>query len=649
MRIRDLVLTLVCVFSIGIAGCSTSQLSSPSGDVAVKFKLTEKGQLNYSVMLSDAVLLKDSPLGLKSTNADFTTGLEVVKISMPKIITDNYTMVHGKKLDCSYEANQVIITLHNKQGDMLDVVFQVSNDSVAMRYILKGTGTASITNEITGYNFEPDTLSWLHPMHDAKTGWAGAYPSYESQYQAAIKVLDSTASTAGWSYPALYQVGSNWVLISETDLDGTYCATRLTKNAGDAGLYHIDFPQKLENRGEIDPVAPSVTLPFTSPWRIIALGDSLGDIVETTVATDLASPSKVKDTSWIKPGKSAWSWLCYDDPTTTMEWQEKFLDMAIDLNWEYVLVDALWDTQIGYDKIAQLTKKANENGVGIILWYNSNGEWNQAPQTPLNKMHKRDVRRAEFKRISEMGVQGIKVDFFGGDKQATMNLYMDILADAADYGISVNFHGATLPRGWQRTWPNMVSTEAVMGMEYCTFSQDTMNRQPVHCSILPYTRNVVAPMDFTPTVLQRKVRGSNRQTSYVFELALMTAFESGVQHLGVVPDEAAIAKTFVVDYLRNVPTAWQQTKFVAGYPAKDFIVARRSGNTWYIAGINGENKNKTMAIDLSFIAKEISGDMICDSSDSNNAELNKIENVDSSSVNVRMNAVGGFILIVDVK
>jgi hypothetical protein len=370
----------------------------------------------------------------------------------------------------------------------------------------------------------------------------------------------------------------------------------------------------------------------------------LKTIVESNLATDLAAPSRIKDTTFIKPGRASWSWLRYDTQGTELSRLREYLDMASDLGWEYLLVDADWDRIVGYDNISALSTEARARGVKLILWYNSNGQWNDAPMTPKDKIHTPEGRQAEFERLQDMGIRGIKVDFFGGDKQATIKMYMDILADAAQYKLLCNFHGATLPRGWQRTWPNMVTTEAVMGMEYCTFDQRNTNLEAKHCCVLPFTRNVVAPMDFTPVVMDRSIRQVKRVTSGAFELALPVIFESAVQHFGLAPFEAQQLPDFAIAYLKTVPTTWDQTHFITGYPAKDVVLARQKDKAWFVAGINSEKKIKTMSLDVSFLGPTLTGSLITDDPDNDTLMLKKLNAVSTKSLEVTLQPYGGFVL-----
>ncbi len=624
----------------------SNKIPSPDGNLKVDFQLNADGVPLYSIELNGNVVLVPSELGLVRIDQEFDGGLTLVKTSGVETVKDDYTMITGKRRECSYRANRRTFTLKNSNSQTMQIIFQVSNDGVAFRYAFPDPTETSLalTQEETTFAFAPTTVSWLHPMPEAKTGWSRTQPSYEEYYTKAAPVGTPSPMSGGWCFPALFKtIDDIWVLICDSDVDGNYCAVRLAADST-GGIYHIAFPHRQEHRGSVDPAAPVITRPFQSPWRVLIIGETLNTLVTSTLMTDVATPCQPDNTDFIKPGKAAWHWLRYSDESATLEYADSFLDFAAKMKWEYMLIDASWDQYIGYEKMAEFVKKANAKNVDVILWYNSNGPWNDAPMTPKNKMHERDVRRKEFAILQKMGVAGVKIDFFGGDKQATMQLYMDIFKDAADFGIVVNCHGATIPRGWQRTWPNLVTMESVRGMEYCTFDQNNTDQQPEHCCILPFTRNAIGSMDFTPMVFNKKIRGVTLVTTPAFELALSVVFESGVQHFGLVPDEYKMMPDFVISYLQNVPTTWDQTRLVAGYPAQYVVMARQSAGTWYIAGINGTGSEKQLALDLSFLPKDATATMITDGPDNTfvKTTLNK-ETLGSLKVKIKTN--GGFVIV----
>jgi len=623
-------------------GRPIGQVTSPDGTLRVTVDLVDE-KARYSIVYGSNSVLLPSELGLVRNDGSFAEKMTFAGASDLRTVKDSYVMALGKRKNCSYEANERVFRFKNAGDEVLEVVFRISNDGAAFRYRFPQArqGQFAIEQEATSFAFNKDTLSWLHPMMPGKSGWEGTQPSYEEYYESAKPVGGASVAGEGWCMPALFKTADDvWVLICDSDVDDNYCAVRLGHDSA-GGIYRIAFPHVQEHTGPVDPVQPQVALPFQSPWRVIMVG-SLGTIVESTLMTDLATPSKIADLRFVKPGKAAWHWLQYSDDSSTLQWADRYLDFAVKMKWDYTLIDANWDQNIGYDKMAAFVKKANEKGVDVILWYNSNGQWNGAPMGPKNRMHTTEVRREEFARLKEMGVKGVKVDFFGGDKQATMKLYLDLFKDAADFGIMVNCHGATIPRGWQRTWPNLVSMESVRGMEYCSFDQNNTNRQPQHCTVLPFARNAIGSMDFTPTVFKPQLRGKTLRTTPAFELALSVVFESAIQHFGLAPDEYDGMPAYVVDFLQKVPAAWDDTRFVDGYPGEFAVIARRSGNRWYIAGINGTDQPKTIKLDLAKLVKgSANGQLITDGENRNF----KSSPITGSNPEITLAKNGGFVMV----
>jgi hypothetical protein len=342
------------------------------------------------------------------------------------------------------------------------------------------------------------------------------------------------------------------------------------------------------------------TLPLDTPWRILALG-TLETIANSTLGTDLAKPAVEMDSEFIKPGISSWSWGLLKDDATVYPVQREFIDYASDMHWQYTLIDADWDRKIGDKKLTELVDYATSKNVGIWVWYNSSGDWNTTEYSPKSRLLSHKSRAQEFSKLNKMGVKGIKIDFFAGDGQSMMAYYHEILSDAAKYQLLVNFHGATLPRGLHRTYPNLLSAEAVRGFEMITFFQNAADKQASHSAMLPFARNLFDPMDFTPTTFN-EIPNIKRKTTNGFELALPILFVSGIQHIVETPSGMKTVPAYVKQFLRQLPVQWDESRYIAGTPGKLAIFARRSGNLWYIAGINGENNAKTVSLDLSFLA-----------------------------------------------
>ncbi|MDR2474239.1 MAG: glycoside hydrolase family 97 protein [Bacteroidales bacterium] len=633
-------------------------LLSPSGNLTLYVKLTN-GQLVYSLFLSGDTILADSPLGIVTENADFSQNLRFVGMTGIRSDGETYRLYKGKAEQITqvyYERSYTVMNAIN--GDTLKITFRLFDDGLAFSYRLGDFSHrfGSITHDVvvcetTGFKFPENTTAFISPLAKAKTFWARTNPSYEDQYQRNIPVGSPSDYGQGWVFPALFRIGDRaWVLLSETGVDGGYVATHLADNS-EHGLYKIEFPHPDQNLPE-DPATAAVQLPFMSPWRMVVVGKTLHPIVASSMAQDLV---KVKYSAKydFKPGKASWSWLTLKDNSVDPKTSQKFIDLAAELHFEYCLIDGWWDRQTGREGMEKLSEYARAKGVGLLLWYNSNGNWNDAPQTPIDRMADRIVRRNEMAWMQSIGITGIKVDFFGGDKQRVMQLYEDILTDANDYGLVVNFHGCTLPRGWDRMFPNFVTDEAVMGMEFCTFEQANEDKRPVHATTLPFTRNVVAPMDFTPVILNPRLgvkpgTGPVRVTSSAFELALPVVFQSGIEHFGLIPANLRQFPDFVWTYFREVPSAWSETRLIDGYPGRDVVIARRRDSIWYVAGINGENTAKTFSFKLPFPEKAISAMLITEKNGSMyEVEQREITVEKGTPIQIQTVGYGGFVLIIN--
>lgn len=582
------------------AAASAMELASPDGSVRTDFAV-ESGRLSYRVTVDGRELVARSPLGIDSSAGDFTEGVRVFAQSEPTGANVSYSLPAGKASRVERAGREATITLENAAGQRLDVRFRVANDGVAFCYRFPESAGADIQvhREATSFALPAGSTSFLHPMAVSKSGWMRTQPSYEEHYVVDRPVGEPSPMGQGWCLPALFKVADRgWVLVGETGVDAGYFGARLAHDSA-GGVYRVDLPQSAEQL-PTDPVEPTVAGGRWLPWRFVLVGKTLGPIVDSTMVTDLVEPLYELAGPPPRPGRAAWSWLPLKDENITEPVQRRFIDMAAKLKFEYVLVDNYWDVKIGREKVAELAAYAREKNVGLILWYNSNGAWNDAPQTPQDRMHTPEARAEEMAWLQKIGIKGIKVDFFGGDKQSVMALYDAILRDAAKHDLCVNFHGATIPRGWDRMYPNFVTCEAVRGMEYCTFEQANADREPQHAAILPFTRNVIGPMDFTPVMAsQRLGQGRNsprRRTTLAFELALPVLFYSAVQHFGLMPEDLDRLPPEALDYLREVPTTWDETRFLDGYPGRYAVLARRKGDRWYVAGINGQNESQSVSI-----------------------------------------------------
>lgn len=619
------------------------ELKSPDGSIQLSVSLNKNAELEYQVSKNGEVVIQPSQLGIKGDQS-FTKGLKISKLEKAKRISQSYSSPAEKRAQRSFTANGRDMIVKNKAGKKLRVEFAVSDEGVAFRYLYDSKTAVAVRGEKTSFKFDAQTRAWLHPHADAQTGWANTQPSYEEQYQYNVPVGFPAPLKAGWSFPALFNTGKYWVLLSESGLTPNYVGTRLAKNSPN-GEYFIEFPQKRETIHEDHPEYV-VSANVVSPWRLIVIG-SLADVVESQMVTDFSPEADASiDYSWVKPGISSWSWGQLKDNFTVYPVQKLFIEYSSKMKWDYCLVDADWDRKIGYDSIQMLVDLGKELNVGVLLWYNSSGRWNTTPYTPKHKLVDRDARRAEFKRIHEMGVKGVKVDFWPGDGQSTIQYYYDMMKDAAEFKLLLNFHGTTVPRGWSRTFPHLMTMESIRGYEFMTFEQSDADMGPKHMNMAPYARNVVGPMDFTPVAFGEMI-GKQRRTWNGFELGLTVVFQSGIQHFVEVPESMYKQPDYVQDYMRRVPRTWDDVVLLDGYPGKYTVMARRSGSSWFIGGINGETEARELTLDLSRLKvadRELT--ILTDGSHSREFSQQQAQ-IAGGKMKISMKALGGFVTVIE--
>lgn len=603
--------------SLGLLGVSlclalsvqAEERSFVSPDGKIKVVVTdEQGTPDYTVSYNNEVFILQSPLGLKTNIGDFTEGMTLKAAnSEVKQINEAYELATIKQRKVNYVANEAVCTFEKDGKVIYDIIFRVSNRDVAFKYRMypqRETRSCIVQEEVTAFQLPEGTTTFLCPQVKPMGGFARTYPSYETPY-----TVDEPTGKNGWgegyTFPCLFKNNEKgWILISETGVSSAYCASRLMGH--EKGLYTIGYPQEGENNGNGTNTA-GIPLPGETPWRTLTMGETLAPIMETTVSFDLVKPLYEPSQKY-EYGRGSWSWIIGMDGSTVYDVQKKYIDFSAAMGYQSVLVDALWDTQIGRDKIKELAEYGAKKGVALYLWYNSNGYWNDAPQGPRGIMSNTIARRKEMKWMQSIGIRGIKVDFFGGDKQVTMQLYEDILADANDFGLLCIFHGCTLPRGWERMYPNYASSEAVLASENLHFSQGSCDNEAYNATIHPFVRNTVGSMDFGGSALNKyyngknEPRGSKRRTSDVFALATAVMFQSPVQHFALAPNNLTDAPAWTIDFMKEVPTLWDEVRYIDGYPGKYIIMARRTGDKWYVVGVNAQKEPLKLKIKLPMFA-----------------------------------------------
>ena len=595
-------IVMAMLLGSSVASAENKQITSPDGKLVVTVADMD-GRPSYSVSYDNVLFLKPSPLGIIANIGDFSSGMSLEKNVSTNKIDETYELASIKQSKVRYVANEAVFSFTQQGKTIYDVIFRISNNDVAFKYKMYPQGetlSCVVKQEVTGFAFPDGTTTFLCPQSKPMGGFARTSPSYETSYTA-----DDVAGKNGWgegyTFPCLFRNGDNgWVLVSETGVNGGYCASRLLGHKG--GTYTIGFPQEGEANGN-GTVSPGIALPGETPWRTVTVGKTLAPIVETTVPFDVVKPLYPAKGEYTY-GRGSWSWIIGMDGSTNYKEQLRYIDFSAAMGYQSVLVDALWDKQIGRDKIEELAKYGKDKGVALYLWYNSNGYWNDAPQTPRGIMDNAIARRKEMKWMQSIGIRGIKVDFFGGDKQMTMQLYEDILSDANEYGLLVIFHGCTLPRGWERMYPNFASSEAVLASENLHFSQGSCDNEAFNATLHPFIRNTVGSMDFGGSALNKYYnadnapRGSRRVTSDVYALATAVLFQSPVQHFALAPNNLTDAPSWAIDFMKEVPTTWDEVRFIDGYPGKYVILARRHGDKWYIAGVNAQKETLKLKVNL---------------------------------------------------
>jgi alpha-glucosidase len=582
--------------------------TSPGGLTAVQVRVIDLGgtagypdgpRLYYRAFQgaegTRSPLLDWSPLGITRADQDFTTDLALVEEATRPIV-EEYTLPRGKRHQYRNRGVERRLSFRNARGGRVDLELRLFDDGFGFRYRFPDStpGRFTVTGEQTGFRLPADSRAWLSPYTIA-----GSHaPNYQNPWMQDLPVGTPAPTDSGWGFPGLFTTpAGRRLLITESNLDGGYCGTHLAQQSNE-GIYRVAFPDPAEAHG-VGAVNPSSALPWATPWRVVIGGDKLATIVESSLVTDLAAPTVIADPSWVKAGRASWSWWSDEASPRSYGAVGAFIDLAARFGWEYSLVDEGWAT-LGEPTWRGLARYGTSRKVGLLFWYDSGVRHpEEAARGPLYPLYRAESRHAELDRLGSAGVRGVKVDFFESDKQDVIRLYLDILKDAAARQLVVDFHGSTLPRGWERTYPNLLTMESVRGAEMYKFDAAFAEYSPAHNVMQVFTRNAVGPMDYTPvTFTQTRY---HRRTTHAHELALSVVFESGLQHLADsvesyqgLPEEAR-------DFLKTVPAAWDETRLFEGEPGKLAVLARRVGRVWYIAGINGEGTEKRVTIPMDFI------------------------------------------------
>jgi len=609
---------------------------SPNKKVTIELYNTqnaEAGEWYLKVLYSNNGKVCESmpqvALGLSRADQIFSKELKLLKAGKTVLVKEQYTALHGKRSQCSNSANETVVSFENPGKAKLNLILRAYNDGVAFRYEFpEKSGTFVMNDELTAYAIPDSTKRWLEKFNTANEGL------YSTMKDGSVQ--------QNWGYPALFNTPDKecWYLIHEADLDRNYCGSKLS-NLLDKSHYKITFPDQGDGRGKGNS-KPTITLPWKSPWRVMIIG-SLADIVESTLIDDVSTPSGMTKTDWIQPGIASWNYWSSNHGTKDFKTVCAFADLAAAMGWPYTLLDWEWDAMGNGGKLEDALQYIHSLGLKPLMWYNSGGDHTWVASTPKDRMLTHENRVEEFTKLKKLGVAGVKIDFFESEKQDMIKYYLDILDDAAKFQMMVYFHGCLVPRGWARTYPHLMTYEGVRGAEWYNNGPEFTTTAPEHNTILPFTRNVVGAMDYTPVTF------TNSQfphtTSYGHELALSVLFESGIQHMADRPDGYYNLPDAAKHFLMEVPNAWDNTKLIEGYPGKDLIIARNKGKAWYVGGISAERfpKNKTLTFNYLPENQKYKLTLITDGAYDTKLATQYMVVDKSSSVKVRMLGRGGFV------
>ncbi|PWK78867.1 glycosyl hydrolase family 97 [Mucilaginibacter oryzae] len=635
---------LLCLIGYGNAYSqkhTTYQLTSPNGNI--KLVLHNRYQAGNDSVVSAGfdvyyktgdrltTVMQGNKLGLSTAQEEFRN-IDLKSAGAIKRISESYKMLTGKRSLCTNAAIERSFTFTNTAGRQLNVIFRVYNDGIAFRYLLpKWTDQpVNVKDEYTAYHIPEQTGRWVQKYD---IGYENYFPYSTDGHGEQLQQ---------WAYPALFKVNGHelYYLISEAGNTGQNSAARLS-NARNLNTYRVTYPEPrkgFEQQGDV------ALLPWASQWHTLILG-SLATVVQSTLITDVSEPSKVANPDWVVPGPAAWVYWAYNHGSKDYKKVAEYVDLAYKMNWPYVLIDWEWDEMANGGKMEDAVKYARSKGIKPMLWYNSGTtEW--CTSTPVDRMRTRDKRLKEFEWLNKIEVYGVKIDFFAGDQQDMIKMYLDILKDAAEHHLMVDFHGATIPRGWSRTYPNLMTVEAVRGAEWYNNNDDLTKKAAAHNATLPFTRNVIGPMDYTPVTF------SNSQhphiTSYGHELALSVVFESALQNFADRPEAFYALPDAPRNFLKTVPTAWDETRLLSGYPGKQVVIARRHGKKWYIGGLNGQDTAQNLQFNLSFIKQKSAKMFIISDGENDTSFRSDVQKVSANQkTNVKCLARGGFVCVIE--
>lgn len=507
----------------------------------------EQGRPELTVRVGERTLATVS-LGFDLDGLDVGANARVVD-SSARSVRESYRAHVGKAIGVREYAHDELTVSFESGSRPWGVEVRASRDGVAFRYVLPGSA-GKVGPERTVVRTDGDARAWVL--------------DYQTWYETPRFGADLAELPAGaYGFPLLIRLrDADYLLVSESSIDGRHSGA------------HVEFDGAAFAVRTAD-ASLAFTNGYTTPWRVVMCG-ALTDIVQSTFVDELAPPSESGESALVpRPGRAAWSWWSSQYSGASFEVQRRFCDFAAEQGWEHLLVDCGWDAAW----IPELVAYASERHIQVHLW----SSWSDLDG---------EVNLEKLALWRSWGVAGVKVDFMESESQARYEWYDAIIAEAARVGMMLNFHGSVIPRGWARTHPHIMSYEAIRGAEWYVFYHEALTA--AHNVLQPFTRNVVGSMDYTPVTFS----APQRETSDAHELALSVVFESGITHYADDPDQYR-ARPLAAIFLAEAPSAWDETVLVEGDPDSHAVLARRSGDRWFIGGISALSAELDVHLDLS--------------------------------------------------
>lgn len=607
-------------------------VSSPSGNIQATVSFVE-GKLTYSVNKDGRVLVKESPLGLKTASVDMSEGLSFVSHVTAQVDTP-YTLPVGKR--SQYRDHCNILSVVTEKDELRQTVqFRLYDDGFAFRYIIPKYGSnvkVPLTDEtslIRVSNFkECLAFKFRGNIQDPDYPYEGYYTRYTTW--ASLVAADDDR----FNSPTLVYNGTDYMLLSEANNSGIFCTSQI-KAEPLVGTFSYAWTGETKDYAEDKKQSVICALPAYTPWRMVVAGD-LATVFETTMTENLCPPTVIDDMSWIKPGVSAWYWGGSDGNKTDIqkvyggirEGEYDHADFAAEMGWPYTLIDGGWSAEW----VPSLVKHAQEKGVECLLW--------QTAKLSDSDAFSNGNMEKTLKQWADWGIKGIKIDFWEDDSHETMIRMENLLKLCGKYKMMVNYHGCTRPSGLRRTYPYLMTQEGICGGE--TNFWWPSNITGAHHLDIIFTRNVVGAADYTPGDFASFYGSILTGQSMGHHMALLTAFESGITHIAECPEN--LRHFLGKDIMKRLPTVWDESRLLEGKLLKYATIARRSGEDWWVSGLCTDARNCKLTFDFLEEGRTYTAYIYRDGTCRSDLKFNKVQVKKGSSLNIKELSEGGFLV-----